>query len=283
MQARVPPLPNPPQDGTRRVHALRSLARHLAIALLTLLGASIIAFGILHLAPMDPARYFAQFRLAQTRPGLREEQVRALTDWYGLGDPIPVQYARWMGRAVQGNFGRSLVTGRDIGPEVARRIPWTLLLMASAFALAWALAIPLAAVTARGGPVGRVADAVVTAGLLTPVFLLASVLVYVFAVRLTWIPILPPFEFNLLDSYLWKALLLPAVSLALPIAAVMARQVRLDLQASLGAPYVTVARAKGVSERRVVWRHAVRAAVRPLLGRPLYVLSLLLGGTLVVE
>ncbi len=283
VQARVPPLPNPPQDGSRRVHTLRSLARRLATALLTLLGASLIAFGVLHLAPMDPARYFVQFRLAQTRPGFREEQIRALADWYGLDDPIPVQYARWMGRAVVGNFGRSLVTGREIGPELAQRIPWTLVLVTPALGVAWVLTMLLATVTVRGDLIARVADAAITAGLLTPVFLVASILVYVFAVRLTWIPILPPFELNPLDSYLWRAMLLPGLSLALPLAAVMARRMRRDLKTLLGAPYVTAARARGVPERRVMWRHAVRAAVRPLLARPLPALSLLFGATLVVE
>jgi len=268
----------------------RLLARHLGIALATLFGASIVAFSLLHLAPMDPARYFVQFRQGG---GRGEEQMRAVRAWYGLDDPaqtspfvyrlkMPVQYLRWVSRAVRGDFGRSVTSGREVGPEVARRIPWSLLLAAVSFGLAWLLAVPLAAAGARGGIAGRAADAMVTAGLLVPVFLLASVLVYVFAVKLTWIPILPPFELNVVDTYLWRALLLPSVSVALPLAAIMAREMRAGLRASLVAAHATAARARGVPERRI-FRGALAAAARPLLARPLPALSLLFGAILIVE
>ncbi|MGH2375970.1 MAG: ABC transporter permease subunit, partial [bacterium] len=257
--------------------------RHLAVGLATLLGASVIAFGVLHLAPMDPARYFVQFRFQQTRPGVREEQIRALADWYGLQDPIAVQYVRWLGRAATGNFGRSLTTGREVGPELARRLPWTVVLTIPVLVAAWVVAILLAAVAAGGRRFGRVAAVLITGGVLTPVFLLASLLVYVFAVRLTWIPILPPFELNLLDTYLWRAMLLPVVSLVLPIGAIMARRISADVRASLKAPHITAARARGTAERGVLWRHALRAGIRPLLARPLGTLSLLFGGVLVAE
>jgi len=259
------------------------VGRYLAICLATLLGASIFAFGVLHLAPMDPARYFVQFRLAQTRPGLRQEQVRALADWYGLSDPIPVQYGRWLGRAAVGDFGRSLVTGRDIGPELARRLPWTIVLAVPALGVAWLVGLLLAGLAARGGPFGGAADAAITAGLLSPVFLVASLLVYAFAVRLTWIPILPPFELNLLDGALWRSMLLPGLSAALPVAAIAARYMRHALRAGLDAPYIRAARARGTPERSVLWRHAMRAARRPLLARSLAVISVLFGSLLVVE
>ncbi len=277
----------PVAEALRNVHkeapTLRTALRHLAVSLATLLGASVVAFGVLHLTPMDPARYFVQFRFQQTRPGVREEQIRALADWYGLHDPIPVQYARWLGRAVTGNFGRSLTTGREVGPELARRLPWTIVLAIPALGASWLLAILLATAAVRGGMVGRAASVMITAGALTPIFLLASLLVYVFAVRLTWIPILPPFELNLLDTYLWRAMLLPALCLALPIGAVVARRISAGLRASLTAPHATAARAKGADERGVLWRHAVRAGTRPLLARPLAVLSLVFGGVLVAE
>jgi peptide/nickel transport system permease protein len=255
------------------------LARQVGIALATFFGASVVIFSLVHLAPMDPARFFVQFRQGG---GRGEEQIRAVRAWYGLDDPKPVQYVRWMGRVVRGDLGRSVGSGREVGPEVARRIPWSLLLAGASFGLAWILAVPLAVAGARGSPLGRIADGIITAGLLVPVFLLASVLIYVFAVRLTWIPILPPFELNLMDSYLWRALILPGLSVALPLAAIMARQIRVDLRAGLAAAHETAARARGVSERRVVLTtHAV--AARPLLARGLPVASLLFGAILIVE
>lgn len=237
-----------------------------------------MTFGLVHLSPMDPARYFVQFR-----QGSRFEQVQALRDWYGLDDPVPVQYVRWVSRAARGEFGRSISSGRDIAPEVVRRIPWTLLLVAVALLLAWVMAVPLSLVAIRGGLPGAVASGLTTAAGLIPGFLVASLLVYVFAVRLTWIPILPPFELRLFDAYLWRSLLLPGVSLALPIAAVIVRDLKPALETHLAARHVAVARAKGLSERRVLWRHAMGAAVWPVVARPLPVLSVLFGGAIIVE
>jgi peptide/nickel transport system permease protein len=216
-------------------------------------------------------------------PGSRgEEQARALRAWYGLDDPKAVQYVRWVGRAVRGDLGRSVSSGRDVAPEIARRVPWSLLLAAVSYGLAWLVALPLAATAARGGLVGRAVDAAIGTALAVPVFLLASVLVYVFAVRLNWIPILPPFELNLWDGYLWRSLILPVVSVGLPLGALMARDIRAGLRAHLAAGHAAAARARGASERRVLWT-ALAAATRPLLARPLPVVSLLFGGILIVE
>jgi peptide/nickel transport system permease protein len=248
---------------------------------LTFWGASIVAFGFMRLAPMDPARFVIGFRPGPQQQ--REEQIRELREWYGLDYPFPVQYARWMGRALVGNFGRSLTSRRDIAPELFRRIPWSLLLAGTSAALAWGLALPLAVAAARGGGAGRASDVVATAVLILPPFLVATLLVYLFAVRLTWIPILPPYELNIFDPSLWEGLLLPTVSLALPLAAIIARQMRQDLRAILRAPYAATARAKGLSERRVVWRHAARVATHAILARPLPLMSVLFSGLLVVE
>ena len=235
----------------------------------------------MRLAPMDPARFMVGFRPGPQQQ--REDQIRELREWYGLDYPFPVQYARWMGRALVGDFGRSLNSRRDIAPELFRRIPWSLLLAATSAALAWGLALPLAVAAARGGGAGRAGDVVATAVLVLPPFLVATLLVYLFAVRLTWIPILPPYELNIFDPSLWEGLLLPTVSLALPLAAIIARQMRQDLRAILRAPYAATARAKGLSERRVVWRHAARVATHAILARPLPLMSLLFSGLLVVE
>lgn len=256
----------------------RPWLRPIAAAVLTLCGASVFAFGVMHLAPGDPARYMLQFR-----PGMREEQVAELRAWYGLDRPLPVQYARWLGRAVQGEFGRSLVTRREIGPDLARRLPWTLTLAVPSALLAWALAVALAVPAARGGAAGRIAGGIVTAAALLPPFLLAVLLVHVFAVRLTWIPVLPPFDLIPHDPALWRALLLPCASVALPVAAIVAGRMRADLHAALRAPHVTAALARGLPERRVVWRHALGTAAHPVLARPLPTLSLLVGALLVVE
>lgn len=239
-----------------------------------------VIFSLVHLAPMEPGRFFVQFRQGAGSRG--EEQARALRAWYGLDDPKAVQYVRWIGRAARGDLGRSVSSGREVGPEIARRVPWSLLLAAVSYGLAWLVAVPLAAAAVRGGLLGRAVDAAIGMTLLVPVFLLASALVFVFAVRLNWIPILPPFELNLLDGYLWRSLILPAVSVGLPLGALMARDIRAGLRMHLAATHAAAARARGVPERRVL-RGALAAAVRPLLARPLPAVSLLFGGILIVE
>lgn len=236
-----------------------------------------LVFGLVHLAPFDPARYFVQFR-----QGYREEQIRQVRQWYGLDDPVPVQYVRWLRRVATGDFGRSVSNGRELGPELWRRLPWTLLLLGAAWGLAAPAAIGIAMAGAGDGTGGAVVRPVATAALLVPVFLLASVLVYVFAVRLAWVPILPPFELRLLDPTLWRALLLPAVSLAVPVTALVGRRLAVALRGALEAPYVVAARARGLPAA-AVRRVALRAAIATVLAHPLPLVVASLGALLVVE
>lgn len=253
------------------------IGRLLATALLTALGASVIAFGFMHLAPVDPARFAAGFR-----QGAREEQVFRLREWYGLDSPIPVQYLRWLGRALTGDLGTSVATRREVAPEVVRRLPWSLLLLAVAVPLAWLAAMALAVLASRPGPGGRLASGVIAAGLVVPAFLIATTLVYLFAVRVTLIPILPPFEFDPLDPSLWLGLLLPTCSLVLPLAPLLARELRSGLAEVLASGYGAAARAAGRTEAVAAWG-AARVATRRLLGAPLPVISALLSVMLVVE
>jgi peptide/nickel transport system permease protein len=251
--------------------------RLLATALLTALGGSVIAFGFMHLAPVDPARFAAGFR-----QGAREEQVFRLREWYGLDSPIPVQYLRWLGRALTGDLGTSVATRREIAPEVVRRLPWSLLLLAVAVPLAWLAAMALAVLASRPGPAGHLAAGVITAGLVVPAFLIATMLVYLFAVRMPLIPILPPFEFNPLDRSLWLGLVLPSCSLGFPVAALLARELRAGTAEALASSYGAAARAAGRTEVRAAWG-ATRVATRRLLTAPLPLISAVLSGLLIVE
>jgi ABC-type dipeptide/oligopeptide/nickel transport system permease component len=252
--------------------------RLLATALLTLFGASFVSFGFMHLSPIEPARFMAGFG-----PRFREEQIQRIREYYRLDRPIIYQYGLWISRAVRGDFGASILTRREVTPEVVRRVPWSLTLAIVSWALAWGLALPLGITAARGGRAAPLAHAITTGGLVVPTFLIATLLVYFFAVRLTWIPILPPFELNFLDPALWLGLLLPGLSLGLPMAAVFARALAVDLRDVLGAAYLTTARAQGHSERRLIWRHALRVTVRTFQARPLWLISVLFSALIMVE
>jgi ABC-type dipeptide/oligopeptide/nickel transport system permease component len=250
----------------------------LATALLTLFGASIVSFGFIHLSPIEPARFMAGFGQR-----FREEQIQRIREHYRLDRPIVYQYGLWISRAVRGDFGTSVLTRREVTPEVVRRVPWSLTLAVVSSLLAWGLALPLGVAAARGGHAGWAAQAITTGILVVPTFLIATLFVYFFAVRLTWIPILPPFELNLLDPALWLGLLLPSLSLGLPMAAVFARALAVDLRHVLAAAHVTTARAQGVSERRVIWRRALRVTVRAFQAQPLWLISVLFSALIMVE
>jgi ABC-type dipeptide/oligopeptide/nickel transport system permease component len=257
---------------------LRPVPRLLAVAALTIVGASVVAFGFMHLAPMDPARFMIGFR-----QGVREDQISRLREWYGMDDPIPVQYVRWVSRVVRGDFGISIITRREVGSEVIRRIPWSLLLGAVGGLVALGLAVPLAVGAARGGVVGYLSGGLIALGAVVPAFLMATALVYLFAVRLTLIPILPPFDLNPFSAELWLGMILPTASVAIPLGAHLAWRLREDLTSVFGMGYVMAARARGTPERRIVWRHAAGVVTRWLLARPLPAISLLFSVVLLVE
>ena len=251
------------------------LIRRLVTLPLLLLGISALSFTLLNLAPGDPA----EIVLRQRNPGQLPSPaaVAAMRSELGLDAPLPAQYARWAARAVSGDLGRSYVNEQPIAPQLARRTVPTALLTAVALALALLVAVPVGVLSARGrgGPIDAVARLAALVGAAVPSYALAYGLIILFAVKLSWLPAL---------GYGSAAqFALPSVALSLAPMAQMTRLIRASTLETLNQDYIRTARAKGLPERSVLSRHALRNALLPAIGATGVNLGYLLSGAVIIE
>jgi peptide/nickel transport system permease protein len=262
---------------SRRAVALY-LARRLASLGLTLAVASIVVFTMLEVAPGDPAAYMM---------GLNADPaaLAALRAELGLDAPAIERYARWAAGLLRGDFGVSYTYRTPVGDLILERLAVSAPLAAMALALSVAIALPLGALAA--GRRGRREDAAVMAlaqiGLATPNFWFAILLVFLFSTTLGWAPAggFPGWERGV--SAAAGALTLPAIALALPQAAILARVMRSALIEASAQNYMLTARAKGLSEGAALWRHALRNALIPALTIIGLQFSYLIAGAIIIE
>ncbi len=251
------------------------LARRLATLPLLLLGISGVSFILLNLAPGDPA----DIVLRQRSPGQLPSPaaVAAMRADLGLDASLAVRYVRWIGRASTGDLGRSYVTEQPVAAQLARRTGPTALLTAAALGLALLIAAPMGILSARrrGSSLDLAARLTALIGAAAPSYALAYGLIILFAVRLSWLPAL---------GYGSPSQVLPpAVTLSLAPMAQLMRLIRASMLETLGQDYIRTARAKGLSERAVSVRHALRNAMLPAIGAMGVNLSYLLSGAVIVE
>lgn len=244
-----------------------SVGRRLAATLPVLGLISLVSFGLIHVVPGDfvDALYPSEFTESRQTRDL-------LVARYGLDRPLPEQYARWLGRALRGDLGFSVRYGEPVGPLIARNLPPTLALAGSSLLLGLALGLPagIAAALRRNSGLDVAVTAVALVGSSVPSFAVGTLLLFVFAVRLGWLPVL-------------DHLLLPAVTLGVGVAGVLARTVRAGMIDELGKEYVRTARAKGLTPRAVVLHHLLRNALFSTVTIAGLLLGGLLTGAIVVE
>jgi peptide/nickel transport system permease protein len=252
----------------------RYVAERAAWLLASLVALTVITFGLGVLAPGDPAEVVLEYRLRQPPP---QEQVEAQRRLMGLDRPLPVQYARWLSAAVRGDLGDSWLRGLRVSDALRERIPRTASLAGAAAALSVLIGVPLGVVAAvrRNSFADHACRLAALLGASVPSYFIAYVLILVFAVRFRALPV---FGFGSAAN-----LVLPAVTLALGPAAVLARLTRSTVLDALGEDYVRTARAKGASELAVLVAHALRNSLLPLLTVVGLSLGHLLGGSLIVE
>jgi len=230
----------------------RFLLRRVLLAIPTLAGVLVVVFLLLYVAPGDPVQEMVGERAdAETIARLRRE--------LRLDDPVPVQFAHHAGGVLSGDLGTSYITGRPILRDIAERFPKTLLLAATAMVLAAVLGISIGVITARwpGGLLDRVTLGVAYLGISFPVYWVGLLLILLFAVTLRW---LPPSGYGRAQY-----LVLPALALGSRSIAFLARVTRSSMLEVLGSDFVRTARAKGLVERTVVVRHALRNALIPVI------------------
>jgi peptide/nickel transport system permease protein len=248
--------------------------RRVLLLIPTLIGISLLTFGLTHLTPGDPAAGYVSRITGQ--PGSLAQIARARHD-LGLDRSLPSQYFHWVGHAVRGDFGLSYSSHAPVRHELLRRVPYTLQLAIPAALLALLIAIPAGIVCAvkRNRLVDQVVRVASLAGASMPSFWLALILIIVFAVHLHLVPVA--------GRGGWRNLVLPVVTLAMAPAASLTRFIRSSVLEALSSDYVTTARAKGLREWRVVGRHAFRNALVPVVTAFGNSIGYLLAGATVIE
>jgi peptide/nickel transport system permease protein len=252
--------------------------RRLAALVLTLLAASLVVFVVLQVLPGDPA-------LLMLDISARADTLAALRHQLGFDRPVWVRYADWIWGLVRGDFGVSYTYGVPVAELIRQRVMVSLPLAAMGITLSMAMAIPAGVMAAarRGGVVDSAVMGVAQLGVALPNFWLGILLILLFAVALPWFP---ASGFAGWDHGPWAgvhSLLLPALALALPQAAILARVMRSSVLETLGQDYVRTAQAKGLRDGVVLWRHAVRNALIPVVTIIGLQFSFLLAGTVIIE
>ncbi|HVH32435.1 MAG TPA: ABC transporter permease [bacterium] len=270
---------------------LAYLSRRLVLAVLTVGAISVLSFVIIRLPPGD---YISSYIASVSMSGgfVSEQEVQALRREYGLDKPVYIQYLRWMGMVVQGRFGISLEYRRPVSEVIGDRLWLTMVVAIAAVLLTWALAVPIGIYSAvRQYSVGDyLATFVGFIGLAVPSFMLALVLMYLgFKYFNANVGGLFSGEFDLAPwslAKVWdlaKHLPLPTLILALAGTAQLIRIMRANLLDELSKPYVVTARARGLSERRVILKYPVRVALNPFASTIGYLLPYVVSGSIIVS
>lgn len=260
---------------------LAFLARRLITVFLpTLFGMSILVFGAMHLIPGSYVDV-----LLGVGQDISQEQRQQIVRQYGLDQPVPVQYVKWLGNVLTGDFGTSLKSGKPVAGEILSRLPVTLELALLATITSLVLAIPagIAAALTRGRWPDTVLRLVALVGLSVPNFLIATMLVLFISTQ--W-RVLPTTGFVPLSEGLWpnlRSLIMPTISLGALLAASIMRMMRSSMLEELGKEYLTVARAKGLQQRTIVLGHALRNSLIPVITVVGIQTGYMLGGTVIVE
>jgi len=265
---------------------LRYLVRRLLLAVPTLAGIVVLVFVLLHLAPGSPMSALGGEggrRVSQAAA----EQMRAQ---FGLDRPLPERFAKWVGRVVRLDFGESFVDRRPVMERIGEAFPYTLLLNGLALLLTLAIAVPLgfAAGGRPDGPLDRISGGVLFALYSVPAFWAALLLQTLFSAKLQWLPLFGVASDSpgtgasaLLDRA--SHLVLPLVCLTYGSLAFFARLIRSSVAETRAADYVLAARARGLSRRQALWKHAFRNALLPLVTLLGLVLPGLLSGSVIIE
>lgn len=259
---------------------IRYLLRRLAYFVPVIFLVTVVVFSITLLLPGDPA--LALLGESKVQDEIAYQTARKEL---GLDQPIPVQYAMWLGRAVRGDLGRSVRTREPVLDGLVARLPITIQLTLMALLVALLVAIPVGIISATrpNSKVDLLGTVVAIGGVATPEFLLGILLIYVFSL---WLHILPASGYTPLSVGLWssfRSLILPAIALGMSLNAITMRQLRSSLIEVLQQDYIVTARAKGLADGVVVRAHALKNAMIPVLTVIGLQIGRLFGGAVIVE
>ena len=252
------------------MHVLFALAKRLAFVLPVVWAVVTLVFLLIHIVPGDPVRN-------SLGENATEQQMDDLRHKLGLDLPLTQQYVNYWRGLVRGDFGQSLVSSEDVFAKIISRYPATMELAFAGLIVAILIAIPLGvtAGTNQGKLIDNVASVVSLLGISAPGFVLGPLMVYVFAVKLNWLPV------GGRDGF--ETLILPALTLGAALAAILTRMVRSSVIEELGEDYVRTARAKGLSERQVIYKHVLKNGLIPVVTVLGLQFGVLLAGAIITE
>ncbi|MGD2076807.1 MAG: ABC transporter permease [Chloroflexota bacterium] len=254
------------------------IAQRLLTAIVVLLGVTFAVFLIIQLVPGDPARVILGVQA-------NEENVAAIRERLGLNEPFLVQYGSWLGNAVQGDLGKSLITGQEVTPQIINRLPATLQLAAAALIIGLIIAIPAGIISALkpGSKIDVIASVTSQIGVAIPDFWMGIMLILLFSLTLGVLPArgYTPIQESFSD---WLShIILPAVTLGIISGAVQTRFVRSAMLEVLNENYIRTGHAKGLPERRVIMGHALPNAMITIVTIVGLQITALLSAVVVVE
>jgi peptide/nickel transport system permease protein len=243
--------------------------KRLGLALLVALAVSLIAFLLLRLSG-DPA-------IAIAGEGARQADIDLVRTTYGFDRPLVVQYAEWVGKLLRGDLGMSIYFKTEVGPLIWSKLQVTLALGLASLGVALLVSVPLGVLAAvfKNSWIDRACLATAVVGQALPNFFFALLLVMLFSISLHWLPVS--------GSDSWQHFVMPTIALGYYVAPAFMRLVRAGMVEVLEADYIRTARAKGLPARSVIFKHALRNAVVPVVALTAVQLGFLLGGSVVIE
>ncbi len=250
------------------------IARRLLLALPVFIGVTLVTFALMQIVPGDPVALLMEEKIATVDP----DAARIIRAKWGLDDPVPLQYLKYLRNALRGDLGISYRTDRDVLPSILERVPATGKLAAAALVLAIAIGVPAGVVAAlrQNSLLDSASIVLATIGVSMPNFWLGLLLIYLLAVQWRW---LPPSGYGPAVPYL----IMPALTLGTALSAIIARLTRSSMLEVIRQDYIRTARAKGLAERRVIITHALRNAAIPIITVIGVQMSGLLSGAVITE
>ncbi|MDA8405884.1 MAG: ABC transporter permease [Deltaproteobacteria bacterium] len=267
---------------------MRFLVKRIALMIPTLIGITIISFTVMKMAPGDPTSL-----MTDLNPNMNEEAVKRIRAHYGLDQPWSIQYFKWLRNMAVLDFGRSFAPdNRPVIDKIAERIPITLLINILSMVLIFSVAIPIGVMSAvkQDSMFDRVSSLIVFIGFAIPTFWLALLMMILFGVKLDWLPIsgFRSLNYSHLSSVgrildIGKHLIMPIFVSAFGGLAGMSRYMRSNMLEVIRQDYITTARAKGLDERTVIFKHAFRNALLPVITILGLSVPGLIGGSVIFE
>jgi peptide/nickel transport system permease protein len=258
------------------------IIRRLLQIVLVLLVVTMLVFLLVRLLPGDP---ILMYMSAQNMEILSQEQIDVIRHEVGIDRNLAVQYIDWLGRALTGDLGKSIINRSDVADEIVRRLPISMYLAGTAFIISIIVGIPLGVISAvrRGTWLDNVLTSVGNLGITIPTFWLGILLIYLFGMKLNWLPIFgytSPFQDFVMST---RQAILPIFCLAVPPIASAIRMTRSSMLEVMRQDYIRTAWSKGLAERSVIMRHALKNGLIPVITMKGMSLANIVGGSVIIE